>query len=1310
MTSVSAGVPRDGRAPHAWRAAIVVIVMSLVAALALLVAPPDSARAAGTLLSQGKPATASSTENPANNPASAAVDGDAGTRWSSAFSDPQWLEVDLGQTSTITQVVLSWEAAYATAFQIQTSNDGTTWSSIYTTTTGAGGTQTLAVTGVGRYVRMYGTARATGYGYSLWEFQVYGEAGGGGCSSDDAALNHPASASSAENGGTAAAAAFDGNAGTRWSSAFSDPQWIQVDLGSSQSICQVALTWENAYATAFQIQTSNDGTNWVSIYSTTTGTGGTQTLDVSGTGRYVRMYGTARATGYGYSLWEFVVRTGGGAPTSTPTPTPTPTPTSTPTPPPGSCSADDAALNKPAAASSTQDANYYSAADAFDGDATGTRWSSAASDPQWIQVDLGSSQSVCQVVLTWEAAYGKAFQIQTSNDGTNWTSIYSTTTGTGGTQTLDVSGTGRYVRMYGTARGTGYGYSLWEFVVRTGGGGGTSSPTPPPTQTPTQPPVNWNHVWGDDFTGAANTSPSASNWITDTGTGYAGGPANWGTDEVETMTNSTANVSLDGNGHLNITALKNGGAWTSGRIETQRTDFAAPAGGQMEITATIKQPNPANGLGYWPVFRAIGAGYRGNLSAWPAVGETDIMEDVNGRSESSETLHCGTAPGGPCDEYNARTSGLSTCDGCQTGYHVYSEIIDRTTTDEQIRFYIDGQQVWIVRESQVGASAWQAAIDHGFFLTFDLAIGGSYPNAVCNCTTPSADTSSGGVLSIDSVDVYTVTGTPPAPYTTPPTPTGASTVKVTGSQGNWQLTVNGAPYYVKGLTYGPSAADAESYMPDLQSMGVNTIRTWGTDATSAPLFSSAAAHNIKVIAGFWLNQGADYVNDTAYKTSTLNTIVSWVNTYKNNPAILMWDVGNEVLLTTQDHYTGAAIEQQRDAYAQYVNQIADAIHAADPNHPVTSTDAWVGAWPYYKQYAPDLDLYALNSYGAVCGAKQAWIDGGYTKPYIITEGGPAGEWEVPNDVNGVPEQPSEVEEGEGYTTSWNCIEGHPGVALGGTEFNYGIENDFGGVWLNVTPGHWRQPGYYAIKKAYTGQDSPNTPPVISSMTVSPQTSVPAGGQFTVSVAASDPDGDRISYNLMLNSKYVDGSTAFGYANFTKTGASTFSVTAPQTLGVFKVYVYAFDGHGNVGIETRSFKVVPPAVNGTNIALGKPATASSYQAVGTGAPYPPSNVTDGDDSTRWATDWTDPQWVQVDLGQVRSFNHVQLVWESAYGKAYQIQTSNDGTNWTTIYSTTTGDGGIDDLAISGSGRYVRMYGTARGTTYGYSLYEFGIYAS
>ncbi|MBA2396110.1 MAG: discoidin domain-containing protein [Ktedonobacteraceae bacterium] len=844
-------------------------------------------------------------------------------------------------------------------------------------------------------------------------------------------------------------------------------------------------------------------------------------------------------------------------------------------------------------------------------------------------------------------------------------------------------------------------------------GGTSSTPTPTPTSTstptptPTGTPTTWTPVWSDNFAGSAGSTPSSANWIEDTGTGYPGGPANWSTGEVETMSKSTSNVYLDGNNHLNITALNVNGAWTSGRIETQRSDFAAPAGGMLQVSASIKQPNPTNGVGYWPKFWSLGAGYRSNISSWPAVGESDIMENVNARSEQSATLHCGTAPSGPCNEYDGLTSGLATCPGCQTGYHTYSEIIDRTHSNEQIRWYLDGQQIWVVNESEVGASTWQAAVDHGFFLIFALGIGGAFPNTVCSCTSPTSATSSGGTLSIGSVSVSQTTGTPPPPLTTPPTPTTSSTVAVSGTQGNWKLMVNGSPYQVKGVTFGPPSAASLAYMPDLQAMGVNTIRTWGTDATTQPLLDAASAYGIKVINGFWLNQNADYVNDTNYKTTTLTAIKNAVSMYKNHPGVLMWDVGNEVILTLQNYYSGTQLEAERNAYAQYVDQVAQAIHAIDPNHPVTSTDAWTGAWPYYKANAPHLDLYAVNSYGAACSVKQNWISGGYTVPYIVTESGPAGEWEVPNDANGVPTQETDVQNSQGYATAWNCITGHTGVALGATLFHYGIENDFGGIWFNLIPGRWKRLSDFTVAQLYGGHISTNTPPVISNMTLG-QTSVPTNGQLTVNVNVSDPNGDPLRYNVMFSSKYVDANTAFRYATFTQTGPGSFSVTPPNQLGVWKVYVYAYDGQGNVGIETLSFKVVPPSVPGTNVAIGKPTTAFSYQATGTGAPYPPSNATDGNISTRWATDWSDPQWIEVDLGKVTTINHIQLVWESAYGKSYQIQVSNDGTTWTPIYSTTTGSGGVDDFNVSGSGRYVRMYGTQRGTTYGYSLWEFGIY--
>ena len=259
-------------------------------------------------------------------------------------------------------------------------------------------------------------------------------------------------------------------------------------------------------------------------------------------------------------------------------------------------------------------------------------------------------------------------------------------------------------------------------------------------------PSGWSTVFSDDFNGSSGSGADGQ-WMYDTGAG-----STFGTGEIETMTNSADNVHLDGNGNLDITALNNGGSWTSGRVQTTSADVGAPAGGELEVSASIQQPT--GGLGYWPAFWMLGPGQ------WPENGEIDIMEDVNALSELSGTIHCGTDPGGPCNETTGIGSGLRSCTGCQSGFHTYTMILDRTNTSaESITFYLDGASYFTVTEAQVGTSTWQAAFDHNLSIILDLAMGGTYPDNVCGCTAPDGSTASGGTMQVDYVEAYTTSGT-----------------------------------------------------------------------------------------------------------------------------------------------------------------------------------------------------------------------------------------------------------------------------------------------------------------------------------------------------------------------------------------------------------------------------------------------------------------------------------------------------------------------------------------------------------------------
>ncbi len=843
--------------------------------LTLVLVTANLAQAQTTNLALGKLATCSSIEN-VGTPCANAVDGNTGTRWSSAFSDPQWIQVDLGAPYALSSVVLRWETSYAKAFQLQLSNDTVTWTNVYSTTTGTGGVQTINFTGSGRYVRMYGTTRVNAYGYSLWEFEIYGASGAtntptgtstaipganfvgtplsgsaplavqftyvdnsplssctwtfgdgatqtydlsqsvGPCPSaahtytamgsytvslsvvkattgqgnsmskpnyvqvsapltptatspvgTNLALNKPVTFSSGVQVGNEAANAVDGSTTTRWA-ASPWPQWIQVDLGTAYAISKTEIMPYMNRAYQYTVEVSTNGTSYTTVVNQTANTTGGVTLTdnfAAVSARYVRLTvtGASGYTGGFASLYEFRVF-GAGAPPLTTTPTATwtnsPTLTKTLTPTcacftntptrtltatltltqantltrtPTATSSGGAIVlsyNAPAVASSVQDDAFCvgcTADKAFDMN-NYTRWATAWADPQWIYVDLGANATITRVVLNWQNAYGKAYQIQTSPDAVTWTNIYTTTTGDGGVDDLTVSGSGRYVRLYATVRGTTYGYSLFGFDIYGTGGMPQATPTPVPTATPHGPYTNL--VWSDEFNG---TSLDTTNWTLETGGG------GFGNNELEYYTNGQ-NLTFTGSEMIINARQENPAGYTCWYGACTYTSSRMKSAGKREfkygrIEARLQIPYSQ---GLWPAFWMLGNNI--GTAGWPGSGEIDIMENIG---KEPNILH-GTVHGPNYSGSNGIGGPYTLPSGqYHDAYHVYAVEWEENV----MRWYMDNVLYFTLTKSTVETRG-QWVFDHPFFIIMNVAVGGAWPG------NPDGTTVMPQQMKVDYVRVY----------------------------------------------------------------------------------------------------------------------------------------------------------------------------------------------------------------------------------------------------------------------------------------------------------------------------------------------------------------------------------------------------------------------------------------------------------------------------------------------------------------------------------------------------------------------------
>jgi hypothetical protein len=260
-----------------------------------------------------------------------------------------------------------------------------------------------------------------------------------------------ATASSVQGSHFLASYAIDGNLTTRWSSNQGMPQWLMLDMGSPVFVSELDIDWQTAYATSFEIQAGNDGTNFGTVIASGASQAGWQSITgLNVVARYIRINATG-ATGYGnVSIVDTKVigDTNSACPTTE-----------------SSCGQSVKVLASNAQASSNE-FSYTPASAAIDQN-YGTRWSSAHTDNEWLTLDLGSTVRVDSLRIIWQRSYAAQYAIQTGPSMTGpWTTVVNMTNTASGAQTVpNVNASTQYLRLQGIKRATQYGYSLYEIEV-----------------------------------------------------------------------------------------------------------------------------------------------------------------------------------------------------------------------------------------------------------------------------------------------------------------------------------------------------------------------------------------------------------------------------------------------------------------------------------------------------------------------------------------------------------------------------------------------------------------------------------------------------------------------------------------------------------------------------------------------------------------------------------------------------------------------------------------------------------------------------
>jgi hypothetical protein len=395
-----------------------------------------------------------------------------------------------------------------------------------------------------------------------------------------------------------------------------------------------------------------------------------------------------------------------------------------------------------------------------------------------------------------------------------------------------------------------------------------------------------------------------------------------------------------------------------------------------------------------------------------------------------------------------------------------------------------------------------------------------------------------------------------------------SVVRVQKDENGFRLLRDGKPYVIKG-------GGGRVYLEALKEAGGNSLRTWGENDLK-PLLDRAQELGLTVTVGIWLGQerqGFNYGDANSVRRE-IEKSRGFFRRYRSHPALLMWGLGNEMEGTGENPLIWRT-----------VNEIARIAKSEDPDHPTMTVIAEAGGRkiPQFMSLCPDVDVLGINSYGGLSTLPTRLANAGLDRPYVITEFGPPGPWEVKKTGWGAPIEPTSTEKARIYLANYSSsIAARRGQCLGSYVFLWGHKQEATATWFGMfLPSGERLGTVDAMAFAWTDRWPANRAPELKAFTTSARESeIRPGSRFTARLDATDPDGDPLIVRWEIRSESTDRRLGGDRETeppahpecFVESKGLNATFQAPTQPGAYRVFAYLYDGKGGAACANAPFAV------------------------------------------------------------------------------------------------------------------------------------------